>query len=336
MWWTVWRRSRRLLVAALALVILLLTAGTVYQSLSVRAEAGRYPPPGTLVDIGGRRLHLVCVGEPRSGAPTVIFEPGGFGGALSSRQARAEVAVRARVCSYDRAGTGWSEPGPVTMSTGDLVGDFEQLLERAAIPPPYVLVPSSIGGLTTELFARRHPDRVAGLIFLDAAVSDTLDRIGWLVTRTNIELTCSAQWAARFGILRLADPFHFREQVNADGARAAATFYTVERMRALCGMARGIPAGIEALKHAPALAPDVPLTVLSAASLDGLLPPGFARFRAKVDRWRGDWLAGQEQFAHRSTRGTWRIVPGSGHLIASSQPHAVAEAVLDILAKTRR
>src|SRR3982074_1911005 len=101
---TLWRRTRRLFVATLALLIVLLAAGAVYQWLRVRAEAGRYPPPGTLVDIGGRRLHLVCIGEPRRGEPTVIFESSGFGGALSSEQARREVAARTRVCSYDRAG----------------------------------------------------------------------------------------------------------------------------------------------------------------------------------------------------------------------------------------
>jgi pimeloyl-ACP methyl ester carboxylesterase len=332
-----WRRTRLLLVAALALLIVPLTAGAIYQWLGVRAEAGRYPPPGTLVDIGGRRLHLVCIGEPRPGEPTVIFEPSGFGGALSFEKARAEVRARTRVCSYDRAGTGWSDPGPPAMSTGVLVGDLERLLRRGAIPPPYVLVSSSIGGLTTELFARRHADWVAGLVFLDAANSDTLDRAAWLITGLNIETVCSARWAARFGILRLADPFHFRGQLPAeDAARSIAKLYTVGRMTALCGMARGFPAGIQELRDAPAIAPDVPLTVLSAESSEGLLPPGLIGLRAKADVWRDDWLAGQQQFARRSRRGTWRVVPGSGHLIASSHPHVVAEAVLDVLGQIWR
>ena len=276
-----WRRARRLLVGALALLIALLTVGAVYQWRAERVESGRFPPPGTLVDIGGRRLHLVCIGEARAGEPTVIFESSGFGGALSSKTAREEVAARTRVCSYDRAGTGWSDPGPPAMPTSVLVSDFERLLTRAAIPPPYELVSSSVGGLTTELFARRHPDRVAGLVFLDAANSDTLDRVAGLVTSTNIHIACSARWAARFGMLRLADPFHFRGQMpTEDASRSIAQLYTVERMAALCGMARGLPEGMQELKRAPALPPNVPLTVLSAASFDGLLPPGLAGFRA--------------------------------------------------------
>ena len=332
-----WRSACRLLGRVFVLLIVLFIAGAVYQWLNVRAEAGRYPPPGTLVDIGGRRLHLVCIGELRPGEPTVIFESSGFGGALSSEKARKEVAARTRVCSYDRAGTGWSDPGPATMPTSVLVDDLERVLARAAIPPPYVLVSSSIGGLTTELFARRHGDRVAGLVFLDAANSDTLDRAAWLVTAINIDVVCSARWAARFGVLRLVDPFHFRGQLPAeDASRSIAQLYTVDRMAALCGVARGLPTATQELKGAPTLASDVPLTVLTAESSEGLLPPGLAGFRAKADALRGDWLASQQQFARRSTRGTWRVVPGSGHLIASSQPHVVTEAVFDVLTQIRR
>jgi hypothetical protein len=93
---------------------------------------------------------------------------------------------------------------------------------------------------------------------------------------------------------------------------------------------------MEELKGAPALASAVPLTVLSGESSEGLLPPGLAGFRARADAFRGDWLAGQQEFARRSTRGTWRVVPGSDHLIASSQPHVVTEAVFDVLTQTRR
>jgi pimeloyl-ACP methyl ester carboxylesterase len=332
-----WRRAGRLLRRVLILFIVLFIAGAVYQWWNVRGEASRYPAPGTLVDIGGRRLHLVCIGEVRPGEPVVIFESSGFGGAISSKKAREEIAARTRVCSYDRAGTGWSDPGPATMPPSVLVDDLERVLARAAIPSPYVLVPSSIGGLTTELFARRHPDRIAGLVFLDATNSDNLDGAAWLVTPINVNVACSARWAARFGLLRLVDPFHLRGQLPAEGAsRSIAQLYTVDRMATLCGMARGLLTATQELKGAPALASGVPLTVLSAESSGNLLPPGLDGFRARADALRGDWLAGQQAFARRSTRGTWRVVTGSDHLIASSQPHAVAEAVFDVLTQMRR
>ncbi len=100
-------------------------------------------------------------------------------------------------------------------------------------------------------------------------------------------------------------------------------------------MARGLPEGVQELKHAPTLASDLPLTVLTAESTEGLLPPGLVGLRPRVDAWRVDWVAAQQRFAQHSTRGTWRVVPGSGHLIASSQPRVVAEAVFDVLAQIR-
>jgi hypothetical protein len=157
-----------------------------------------------------------------------------------------------------------------------------------------------------------------------------------LVTRTNIEMVCAAKWAAGFGVLRLVDPFHFRRDAPApEASRAIAKFYTFERMAALCALARGLPMGAQELKEAPALAPDLPLMVLSAESSEGLLPPGLAIFQAKADALRAGWLAGQQRFARRSVRGTWRVVPGSGHLIAAAQPHVVAAAVKDMLARVR-
>ena len=180
------------LVIASAASALLVATGVVYQWLAERREAGRYAAPGSFVNIGGRRLHLLCIGEAEPGAPVVIFEPSEFGGATSSAQAQLEIATRANVCSYDRAGTGWSDSGPAVASAGIFVSDVKALLERAAIPPPYLIVSSSIGGLTTELFARQHREDVAGLLFLDAQNSENLDQAARLVTETNMRIACSA------------------------------------------------------------------------------------------------------------------------------------------------
>jgi pimeloyl-ACP methyl ester carboxylesterase len=311
--------------------------GALYQWLSVRSEAGHYPAPGKFVDVDGRRLHILCIGNRQSGDPAVIVESSGFGSSVSHRRAREEIAVRAQVCSYDRAGTGWSDPGPPVITTGVLVSDLERLLAGAAIPPPYLIVASSIGGLTAELYTRRHPDLVSGLVMLDAANSDGANRKAALITGTNIALLCSAKWAARFGLLRLADPFRLRgESPAAEAARSMAQLYTVERMASVCAMAHGLRASLAELNGEPALRSDLPLTVLTAGSSDGLIPPGLSWLRGKADAFRSDWLQTQQQFAARSTQGAWRIVQDSGHLIAGSQPHIAADAVLDTLARGRR
>jgi pimeloyl-ACP methyl ester carboxylesterase len=284
------------------------------------------------VDIGGRRLHLVCLGE---GEPTVLFESSMFGGARSSEAARREIGTQTRVCSYDRMGMGWSDPGPAVISAGALADDLERLLDRAGLHPPYILVPSSVGGLTSELFARRHPDRVAGLVFLDAAQSGALDQIVarfGAVTRLAATLAaCVPRHAARFGVLRLADPMRLGRE--PEGARTMAALYRTEPMATGCGLMRGLPTTLRELREAPALRADLPLVVLTAETTEKLGPLGFDSF---ADVLGSDRVVAQQQFARRSTQGSWQLVPGSDHLIGNSQPHVVASAVLDMVARVRR
>ncbi len=326
---------RWVLSIVVATIVALATTGAAYQTASVSRESSLFPPPGQFINVAGpgeraeRRLHLICLG---SGEPTVIFEPSAFGNATSSKAAREEVSAQTRVCSYDRMGAGWSDPGPSVISVGMLADDLEHLTKRAGLRPPFILVPASFGGLTAELFARRHPDQVAGLVFVDAANSILLDRFTAQLTWKRVEAACLVKTAARFGILRLLDPLGLRREPANAGAAAIARLYRVELMTTLCGVLRGAPITTQELSAAPPLAPDVPLVVLVHERPDHLAPPGFAAEAQKVE---SAWLSLQQEFAQRSRRGTWRVVPGSDHLIGTSQPHAVANAVLDMISSVR-
>src|SRR6266536_2933869 len=141
--------KRRLLLVVAAASIALPLAGCLYETTSARRAARKFPPPGRLIDVGGRRLHLLCIG---SGRPIVLFEASGFSNSASSAAARTGLARRTTVCSYDRAGVGWSDPGPDVMSVGQLADDLRQLQDRA-LDSRIVIVTSSIGGLVSELFA---------------------------------------------------------------------------------------------------------------------------------------------------------------------------------------
>src|SRR5262245_33915388 len=101
------RLSRRELIVGIPLLLCL--GGMATQWGLTRLEARRYPPPGRMVDIGGRKLHLLCAGQ---GSPTVVLEPSGLGTVLQYRAVQAALAGEQRVCAYDRAGQGWSEPSP--------------------------------------------------------------------------------------------------------------------------------------------------------------------------------------------------------------------------------
>ena len=118
-----------------------------------------------MLDIGGRRLHVYETGQ---GSPTVVLEAGVAATSLSWRPVQTQIARFARVASYDRAGLGWSDApsGPLTLSR--FVDDLRALIEAAQLPPPYILVAHSFGGLIVRSFALRYPKDVAGLVLVDA------------------------------------------------------------------------------------------------------------------------------------------------------------------------
>ena len=123
------------------------------------ADAKAYPMPGQLIDVGGHRLHLNCTG---SGSPTVVLEPGGGGMSSDLGWIAPAVARDTRVCVYDRAGRGWSEPADTPQDGAQIATDLHTLLHRANVPGPYVLAGHSFGGLYVLTFAARYPDEVAG------------------------------------------------------------------------------------------------------------------------------------------------------------------------------
>ncbi len=124
-----------------------------------------HPPIGKLVNIGSHQLHIYPTGE---GSPTVIFESGGASWSLDWNLVQTEVAKFTSVCSYDRAGFGWSDSGPKPRTSEQIVAELHTLLTKAEIKKPYILVGASFGGHTARLFAKKYPDEVVGIILLDA------------------------------------------------------------------------------------------------------------------------------------------------------------------------
>src|SRR5712692_2471525 len=153
-----------LLAGAASAVVLLAFLGFIYQKVGTARDLRKHPPLGKLLDIGGRRLHLWCTGE---GSPTVVLDSGLPGSSLSWTLVQPEVAKFTRVCSYDRAGLGWSDPGLRPRTTARIVEELRALLTRAGIQPPYVLVGHSFGAFTARLFASQCPDEVVGMVLVD-------------------------------------------------------------------------------------------------------------------------------------------------------------------------
>lgn len=127
-------------------------------------DVNSYLHPGQLVDVGGRRMNIICSG---SGSPTVILEAGLVADSIAWRLVQPAISRHTRVCSYDRAGLGFSDPAKPPRDASAIVRDLHALLRGAHVGPPYVLVGWSSGGLYTRLYQYRYPNEVAGLVEVD-------------------------------------------------------------------------------------------------------------------------------------------------------------------------
>ncbi|HEX6386624.1 MAG TPA: alpha/beta fold hydrolase [Anaerolineae bacterium] len=188
------------------LVIAVLTLGgigAIYQAIATAIDRRNYPPPGQLVDVGGRRLHVVVTGKD-TGQPAVILESGMATFSSNFFWVQSELATVTRVVAYDRAGLGWSDPAPEPHDAYHSARDLHAALAGAGVSPPYVVAGHSYGGLVARSFTDLYPDEVVGLVLVDASHPDQwahipASRDGKLNGRGNI----FTAFLARLGVVRL-------------------------------------------------------------------------------------------------------------------------------------
>ncbi|HSM46133.1 MAG TPA: alpha/beta hydrolase [Acidimicrobiia bacterium] len=296
------RSGIRWLLYPVFAVLLLGSVGGAYETVAEAAEANGDPIPGQLYDVGGHRLHLSCTG---SGSPTVVLEPGGGGMSSDLGLVTQAVARDTRVCVYDRAGRGWSEPADTPHDATQVATDLHTLLDRGDVPGPYVLAGHSFGGLYTLTFAARYPDEIAGMVLVDSTAPASKPGATPLSDGGSYDLTgrvsALISTSARFGLGRLAgvSASHVRSTIDeyvraGSSSRAAATLVDFE---------------------------DKPLIVLTA---------GIGSNAA--------WMTAQEQLATLSSNNAHRVIEGAIHadLIADENgAAATTQAILDVLSSIR-
>jgi pimeloyl-ACP methyl ester carboxylesterase len=155
-----------LLLGLVVALLVLAVAGAIYQAIATERAERAYPPPGQMVGVGGHSLHINCLGR---GSPTVVLDAGSGGFSAHWVRVQREVSGTTRVCSYDRAGMGWSEMGPEPRDAKQISSELHTLLKGANIEGPYVLVGHSFGGLYVRTYAARYPDEVAGVVLVDSS-----------------------------------------------------------------------------------------------------------------------------------------------------------------------
>lgn len=330
------RWIKRIAVVVLALVALLLLVGLGYESVARVRVARAHPAPGALVDLGGRRLHVDCRGQ---GEPTVVFEAGlDTFGSLSWSQVHDSVAAFTRACAYDRAGIMWSDPADGPHDAEQVARDLWAALDARGEQAPFVLVAHSLGGPYALVETRDHPDRVAGLVFVDASHPDQLERFK-PVLDTRQAQERMLRWvpiAARLGLVRL----FFRQ----DPAQSpTAPVHAIELNNAFAG--RSLPSlvlegkAMEATFREAGAARDLgarPLVVLTARK-----PPSSTELatmgmtREQSDRIRAIWDSLHQEEAAFSTRSTRVRVPDASHYIQFDRPDLVIEAVRRVVDSVR-
>ena|SRR5580704_9876494 len=142
-------------------------------------------PTGELISVGNRKLHIHCTG---TGSPTVVIENGGAAFSFDWDLVQSEVARFTRICTYDRAGYAWSDPGPEFDTFDQATRDLPLLVKNAGVPGPYVLVGHSLGGMLVRFYQAKYPNDVIGMVLVDSSHEESLQHVGLKIVRIS-ELT---------------------------------------------------------------------------------------------------------------------------------------------------
>src|SRR5215208_2078538 len=326
-----WRWTKRFIAGIGGLILILLLAGVVFQFVMTWIDERRYPAPGELVDVGGYSLHLYCTGEPR--APTVVMDSALGGTVLDWQLVQPEVAKFARVCTYDRAGMGWSDPGDQPRTSQQIVKELHTLLGNAGVVEgPYVLVGHSFGGTNMQVYASHYPDEVAGMVLVDSALED----------EKAVTLTQSLQPSpvllkiyATIGLTRLpytlggeppglTSPELEDEQVAISSHR--------KHVFAVADETSSLQESFNENRADPMSLGNKPLMVLSAGSVQ-LTGTGLSQEQVNlIDELHSD---SQAALTRRSENAKQIIAEDSGHYIKVERPALVIDAVRHVVEATR-
>jgi len=347
----------RRVLKGLALAFLLAAAlGLTYEQIGRWQDSQHRFRIGRSVNIGGHTLNIDCSG---SGSPAVILESGGGGyGGYGWRVVQSEVATFTTVCWYDRAGEGWSDPAPTARDSATIVNDLHELLQRAPVAGPYVLVGHSIGGEYVRIFTAKFPSEVAGVVLVDSTHPDQREPPLMLSPITRMHkharrLVCFAlPLMARLGVVRLfmrttpvyvppefssqqsAATLAMRNQrVNAVETEAAQGCAATENGAVQPDKGSGDPEVDQAARSAGTLV-DRPLVVLTAGQYWKPDDPVAAK---QIADFHETWVHQlQPELARLSTDGKQIIVENSDHGIPEEAPESVVTAVREVVMEVRK
>jgi pimeloyl-ACP methyl ester carboxylesterase len=292
----------------------------------------RYPQVGQSFDIGGRSLNIFCSGE---GSPTVILEGNWGSPGYSWTYIQRAMAKFTHTCWYDRAGYGWSDPGPFPNHSDSIARDLHKLLTAACIRPSYVLVGHAMGGFHVRVFQGFYPSEVAGMVLVDPMNEDMTIHIHNHIEAFRPMVIFINRTLGRLGVTRLMAPDPGLPQAGLPQGGLTAREWTI--MVALIWQAKSLPAQTkepplwvngELARASRDKLHDLPLLVLSAGI------PGKVEDPKLEDLKRTQEL--HAELARLSMKGRRRIVTNSSHRMIFEAPGSITEAARQIIGEARR
>ena len=296
--------------------------------MSEAFDRRRHPPQGELLDIGGFRLHLNYIGQ---GTPTVVMDAGGCAPSITWGLVPSEIAKFTRVCTYDRAGLGWSDPNPrISRTSQQSVDELHLLLTKAGINPPYILVGHSLGGVNMRLYASQYPEDVVGLVLVDSSHENQMTSEMWRRIKTESWLYQVLRVVSQVGVLRLIGEMNLlpilgdiKREIQKYPLAVPTLFdtyksfcYRPDYWATASSELANIKKSFEGLQSVTSLG-NLPLIVLSQGSKDSKMSD--ERFQK--------WASLQLDLTKLSSNRQRIIAENSGHFVQLDQPELVISAV---------
>ncbi len=306
------------LTRALVSIVVLALVGATYETMAEAADVKAYPPPGEMVDVGGYRLHINCVG---TGSPTVVIDAGAGDWSTSwNAHVQPELAKTTRVCTYDRAGLGWSETGPLPRDAAQFAKELHTLLQEANVPGPYVMVGHSLGGLTVRVFVHDYSSEVVGVVLVESMNPNqaTLSPEVLSQSESKSQPFSFKALLARFGVARLLIKLpSIAPPLSANENAYYPLLIRPQSLQTTDNEYQGIPASA-AQAAAVKTFGDLPLIVLTGRLND-----------------RAEWVAWQAELLQLSSNSQQLFAENSGHIVQSDDPNAAIAAIVKMVELAR-
>ena len=320
------KRIRRFLAWGFGSIFLFIIVGVIYQQLATRADLEKHPPYGELVQIDDHKLHIHCTGN---GSPTIVVDNGGGNWSITWLQLQERLAKNTRVCVYDRAGLGSSEPGPMPRTSEVMVEELHQLLENANVPQPYALVGHSLGGYNARIYQDRYPDEVVGIALVEAGHEEQWSRLPQEISDLvdeQIMIGKIGRALSYVGLLRLIAPPELKQLPPDLRAAHTAAMVRPKTLNAIIAEVESAEVSADQLSKTGSLG-DLPLVVISARHSNSAFADMAVNVKIPFEEADQAWFKLQEELVKLSTNSQHFVSETGTHDINFDDPDLVVEAI---------